>query len=71
LPEAAFVPNCYVDIGSYCERKIDALGCYKTEMREFPHPRSVESVRLLIQRRGVESGFPAAEAFLLLRDRWA
>lgn len=70
IPEAAFLPNCYVNVGSYLERKLEALRCYETEQRRFPHPRSEEAVRILAQRRGVESGFAAAEAFLILRDRW-
>lgn len=67
--EAAFLPNSYVNIAAYLERKLDALRCYQTETRDFPHPRSEEAVRILAQRRGVETGFPAAEAFLILRDR--
>jgi LmbE family N-acetylglucosaminyl deacetylase len=69
-PEAAFLPNSYVNIASYLDRKLEAWRCYQTEMRPFPHPRSEEAVRTLAQRRGIESGFPAAEAFWLLRDRW-
>lgn len=70
VPEAAFLPNCYVNVGSYLERKLEALRCYDTERRPFPHPRSEEAVRILALRRGSESGFPAAEAFLILRDKW-
>lgn len=70
MSETAFLPNYYVNVGTYLERKLEALRCYETERREFPHPRSEEAVRILAQRRGVESGFQAAEAFLILRDRW-
>ena len=69
IPEAAFLPNSYVNIAAYLERKLDAFRCYGTERREFPHPRSEEALRILAQHRGIESGFVAAEAFLLLRDR--
>jgi len=70
LPETVFLPNCYVNITSYLERKIEALRCYQTEARAFPHPRSEEAVKALAIRRGIESGLPAAEAFLILRERW-
>lgn len=70
IPEYAFLPNCYVDISASVDRKLAAIGCYETERREFPHPRSTEAVRLLARRRGIESGFHAAEAFVLLRQRW-
>jgi LmbE family N-acetylglucosaminyl deacetylase len=69
LPDQAFLPNSYLNIDVYLEKKISAFRCYKTERRPFPHPRSEKSIRLLAQRRGVESGFRAAEAFVLLRDR--
>ena len=71
VPEAAFLPNCYINIVQYLDKKLDALRCYQSEMRQFPHPRSEEAVRILARRRGIESGFMAAEAFLILRDRTA
>lgn len=67
--EGAFLPNMYVNVSAFMERKIEALRCYETEVRKFPHPRSEEAVKLLAQRRGVESGFEAAEAFVILRHR--
>lgn len=70
VPEMAFLPATYVNIERYLEKKIEALRCYGTEARAFPHPRSEEAVRVLARRRGVEGGFAAAEAFVLLRDRW-
>jgi hypothetical protein len=35
----------------------------------FPFPRSVEAIRALAAVRGAASGFVAAEAFQLLRER--
>jgi N-acetylglucosamine malate deacetylase 1 len=69
LPSWAFLPNCFVDISRFLDRKIDAIAQYETERRLFPHPRSVEALRLLAARRGIEGGFEAAEAFAILRDR--
>ncbi len=69
VPEMAFLPNWHVDITDFIDRKIAALECYETERRQYPHPRSVEAVRVLASRRGIESGFNAAEAFMLLRQR--
>lgn len=69
VPETAFLPNAYVNVADHLEAKIHALRCYQTEARTFAHPRSEEAVRLLARRRGVESGFTAAEAFIILRDR--
>ena len=33
-----FNPNWYVDVEEHWEKKIAALRCYDTEMRESPHP---------------------------------
>jgi len=67
--DAAFLPNCYVNIDGYLDQKLAALRCYESEVRAFPHPRSEEAIRLLVGKRGVESGFRFAEAFVLLRER--
>lgn len=69
LPARAFLPNCFVDISRFLDRKLEAIACYETERRAFPHPRSIEAVRLLAARRGVQAGFEAGEAFAILRDR--
>jgi len=69
VPEAAFLPNYYVDISGQIERKIQALACYGTELRSFPHPRSPGGLRVLAGYRGMASGFEAAEAFLVIRER--
>lgn len=67
---ASFVPNLWVDMARHLDRKIEALRCYASELRCFPHPRSPEGVRTLAAYRGMASGFAAAEAFMVLRDRW-
>jgi LmbE family N-acetylglucosaminyl deacetylase len=68
--ERAFVPNCYRDIGPYLDGKIEAMAAYRRESREYPHSRSPEGVRILAQKRGIEAGLEAAEAFTLIRGRF-
>lgn len=68
LPGYAFLPNRYVDISGYLERKLAALSCYQRELRSFPHPRSIEGVTIYARKRGSEVGMEAAEAFVVLRD---
>ncbi|MFH0861121.1 MAG: PIG-L deacetylase family protein [Candidatus Altiarchaeota archaeon] len=70
LSELAFLPNFYINIEKYLETKIKALRCYQTEKRDFPHPRSDKSVEILAIKRGTEVGFKAAEAFVVIRDKW-
>jgi len=71
FPEYAFQPNFYVDIAGFLERKLTALQAYTHELRAFPHPRSIRGVEVLALKRGMEVGFPAAEAFTIVRDQWA
>lgn len=67
--EFAFVPNFYVNVEPYLDKKIQALKCYDDELRSFPHPRSDEGIRVLANKRGMEIGYNAAEAFLLIREK--
>ena len=71
FPEYAFQPNFYVQIDDFLERKIEAMRAYARELREFPHPRSLEGIEVLARKRGMEIGFVAAEAFMVIRDEWA
>jgi LmbE family N-acetylglucosaminyl deacetylase len=64
---SAFSPNWFVDVSATLETKLEALNAYATELRDFPHPRSVTAVRALAQWRGSTVGLMAAEAFLLGR----
>ena len=70
-PELAFQPNWYVNIEGFLNHKLQAMRCYKRELRNFPHPRSLKGLEIVAQKRGMEAGFHAAEAFVILRDEWA
>jgi LmbE family N-acetylglucosaminyl deacetylase len=67
---SVFQPNYFVDITQYLERKIEIMAVYGSEMDEFPFPRSAEAIRALATFRGAGSGYRAAEAFQLLRERY-
>ena len=69
--EFAFQPNYYVNVSDHLDAKCRAMNFYREELKEFPHPRSLDGIRTLAGKRGMEVGFHAAEAFLLLRDEWA
>lgn len=62
-----FCPNEYNNITDFIDKKIKALNVYQDELREYPHPRSIEGVRILAQYRGMEVGYKFAEAFQLIR----
>ncbi len=65
---SAFQPNWFVDISDQWERKREALAAYSSEMRDWPHARSLEAVEHLARWRGAQVGVEAAEAFCLLRQ---
>ena len=65
----AFKPNVFVDISGHFERKIELMKIYKSEIDEFPFPRSEKALKALAQFRGSQAGYYAAEAFSLLIQR--
>ena len=67
--EQGFRANVFVNIEPYLDNKLRAMDIYASELGEFPFPRSHESIRALATLRGAASGFKAAEAFELLRER--
>lgn len=67
-PSTAFQPTTFVDVSETLETKTDALAVYEDELRDHPHPRTVENVRKNAQLWGAKSGLDAAEPFVLLRE---
>jgi LmbE family N-acetylglucosaminyl deacetylase len=62
-----FNPNWFVDISTTLDKKLEALKAYKSELKEFPHPRSLKAVEALALWRGATVGVDAAEAYILGR----
>ena len=65
--DTMFMPNIFVDIMDYAEQKYKAFSCYSTELREYPHPRSVKYLRETDKATGLKVGLLAAEEFVLQR----
>lgn len=63
----AFIPTRFVNIGDALEHKLDAMKCFKSQLREFPNPRSLETIESLAKYRGSTMGFHMAEAFMVIR----
>ena len=64
----AFIPNWFENITDTLDLKLKALDAYKSEMREWPHSRSLQAVEHLSRWRGATVGIRAAEAFMLNRN---
>lgn len=63
-----FQASVYENITKEFSTKIKAFECYKSEIENFPHPRSIKSLESISMYRGVEAGFQKAEAFKLVRS---
>jgi len=63
-----FRPNHFVDIGDYEQTKLEALSCYESELRDFPHPRSMEAICARHRYWGSVAGVECAEAFETVRE---
>jgi LmbE family N-acetylglucosaminyl deacetylase len=67
-PAQAFVPSVFLDIGAVLERKLQAMAAYRSELRAYPHARSLESIEARARAWGSQVGLVAAEPFVLLRE---
>lgn len=63
-----FSPTVFFDISNYENQKMEAIKCYQRELREYPHPRSVASIKQLDASCGNSIGTKFAECFVLARD---
>jgi len=70
LQENAFMPNYFVDISEYIEKKIEIMRVYKSELKVHPFPRSERNIRALAAFRGAQCGVDSAEAFVILKEIW-
>ena len=69
ISAASFVPNVYVDITPYVDRKLEIMSMYETEVMQEPYPRSLSSIKALARVRGSRAGVMYAEAFMLLYEK--
>ncbi len=62
-----FIPDYFVNISDGFLFKLKAMNCFKSQIREFPNPRSLKAIESLAQLRGSTVGFNYAEAFMTIR----
>ncbi|NIH80863.1 PIG-L deacetylase family protein [Amycolatopsis viridis] len=68
LAGSTFSPARFVDVSATLDGKLDAMSCYDSELRDYPHPRSLRALRERAAYWGSRVGRPAAEAFQVLRE---
>lgn len=66
--EDGFIPNVFIDISKYFEKKIEIMKKFKSEVAEHPFPRSERNLRSLATLRGATAGCEYAESFVLLKE---
>jgi len=66
--EDCFIPNVYVDISKFIEKKIEIMKVYEGEIFEHPFPRSERNIKALGTFRGAAAGCDYAESFMLLKE---
>jgi LmbE family N-acetylglucosaminyl deacetylase len=62
-----FVPDTWVDISRTLKTKLKAMACYTSELRPYPHPRSLEALENRAKAWGNQSCLAAAEVFMTIR----
>lgn len=70
IPHVAniFIPNVYIDISKFLNKKFEAMKCFRSQLCEFPNPRSIQAIMALAKFRGSTMGADAAESFMLIRE---
>ena len=63
----SFFPDTFVDISGTLKKKQEAMNVYKNELRDFPHPRSLEGIELNAKNWGMKSGLQYCEVFQTIR----
>ena len=65
-----FQATLFIDISEHIDAKLLALGCYETELRAYPHPRSLKAVKNSAEYFGNIVGLGFAEPFEVIHDIW-
>ena len=66
-----FAPNFYVVLEkNEVLKKIEAFSIYKSEVKKYPHPRSLKGLKNLAKKRGNEICKKYAEAFIIVNEHW-
>lgn len=68
-PESGFVPNVFINIEGYVDRKIEIMNIYRSEIDTAPFPRNANAIKGLAAYRGATGYYNNSEAFYLVKSR--
>jgi len=63
----SFSPDTFFDISETIDLKTQAMRAYDSELRQYPHPRSIEGIKLNAKYHGMRVGKKFVEAFKSVR----
>ena len=66
--EDSFIPNMFIDVSEYINKKIEVMKVYEGEMGSHPFPRSERNIKALATYRGATAGCEYAESFMLIKE---
>lgn len=66
--ETVFIPNVFFETEDTINKKIAAMAEYKSELREYPHPRSLKHIKEQAKVNGTKTGLNYCESFMLIRS---
>jgi LmbE family N-acetylglucosaminyl deacetylase len=69
IRENAFIPNVYVDISDFMDKKLEIMSVFVDEVMPDNLPRSFSAIKALAAYRGSRIGVKYAEAFSLIFEK--
>lgn len=68
VSDNGFVPNMFVDVSKYIDKKIQIMKLYKDEIKSTPFPRNEEAIRGMAKYRAAACNTEYAEAFRIIKE---
>jgi LmbE family N-acetylglucosaminyl deacetylase len=65
---APFNPTCFIDISEHLAKKLEAMSCFDSQIKEPPDARSLRNLEALAHYRGATIARDAAESFVVIRE---
>lgn len=66
--ERSFIPDTWIDISDNIGKKMEAMSCYVSQIKEYPNPRSNDGIKALAMYRGSTVSVHYAECFMTVRN---
>lgn len=66
--QTVFIPNIFFDVTDTIDIKVNAMKIYSSELKEYPHLRSLRYIKELARMNGIKVGLDYSENFQLIRS---